>query len=109
MGVSAHEAVFIFSTYLRGLFKSSVYNFFLKMHSSSLTNVAMFYLHSSTWKKIEFFHIFNLQCRLEQIFIFIFKLKLTSSNLPENPQGAPIIKQLIFFRQKNHVIRVVRP
>ena len=34
-------------------------------------------------------HIFIPQCRLEQNFIFFFKLKLTSSNLPENPQGAP--------------------
>ena len=101
LGLPAHDAVFIFFTYLTGLFKSSVFNFF-KMHSSSLANVAMFYLHSSTRKKIKFFtslffnmeknwvlHIFVLQCRLDHIFIFVFKLNLASSNLPENPQGPP--------------------
>ena len=103
LGLPAHDAVFIFFTYLTGLFKSSVFNFF-KMHSSSLANVAMFYLHSSTRKKIKFFtssffnmeenwvlHIFILQCRLEHIFIFVFKLNLASSNLPENSQGAPVL------------------
>ena len=34
-------------------------------------------------------HIFILQWMLEQIFIFVFKLKVASSNPPENPQGAP--------------------
>ena len=33
-------------------------------------------------------HIFILQCRVEQIFTFVFMLKVPSSNLPENPQGA---------------------
>ena len=41
-----------------GIFKSSVYNTFFKMQSSSLTNLAMFYLHSLTCKTIEFF----IQC-----------------------------------------------
>ena len=34
-------------------------------------------------------HIFILQLSLEQIFIVVFQLKLASSNLPENLQGAP--------------------
>ena len=34
-------------------------------------------------------HIFILHLSLEQIFIFVFQLRLASSNLPENLQGAP--------------------
>ena len=105
MGVPAHEAVFIFFTYLTGLFKSSVFNFFQNAFFifNKCGNVLSSFFNT-TRKKIEFFQIFNLQCRLEQILIFIFQLKLASSNLPENPQGAPIIKQLIFF-----VKRIILP
>ena len=40
-------------------------------------------------------HIFILHQRVKDIFIFVFKLKLLSSNLPVNLQGAPIIQVFV--------------
>ena len=48
-----HSPHFLY-TFDTGNLKSSVFNIFFKMQSSSLKNVAIFYLHSSTCKKIEF-------------------------------------------------------
>ena len=65
------------------------------MQPSSSTNVAIDNLHSSASQSIWVLHIFILQCRLEQIFFLVVMLKLPSSNLPKNPQGAPIL--LVFY------------
>ena len=87
-GLPAHDIVFIFFTYLTGLFKSSVFNFFQNaffIFNKCGKNSSSFFNMEENWV----FLIFILQCRLEQIFIFVFKLQLVSSNLPENPHGAP--------------------
>ena len=83
-----------FSThFLRGVFKSSVFNAF--------KNTIFIFNKCGNWESsffskpdIRVLHFFILQCRLdlEQIFIFVFMLKLPSSSLPENLQGAPIMK-----------------
>ena len=88
LGLPAHNMVFIFFTFLRGVFKSSVFN--------SLKN-AIFIFKNQTKPDIWVHHIFILQCRLEQIFIFVFTLKPQSSNLPENPQGAPTLTRHYFW------------
>ena len=55
MGLPAHDAVFIFVALLTGRFKSSVFSIFENVLFVFITNVAMFYLHCSTYKKVEFF------------------------------------------------------
>ena len=89
LGLPAHDAVFIFFASLTGLFKSSVINIFQNaiFISNKFGNVLSSFFHM---QKYWVLHIFILECRLEQIFIFVFKLNLTFSNLPENPQGAPV-------------------
>ena len=86
-GLPAHAMVFIFFTFLRGIFKSSVFN--------SFKNAIFIFNICGNWSSSFFsepenrvLHIFILQCRVEQIFTFVFMLKVPSSNLPENPQGA---------------------
>ena len=90
VGLPAHDMAFIFFTFLRGVFKSSVF--------ISFKNAIFILKKCNNWRSLFFskadiwaLHIFILQCRLEQIFIFIFMLKVTPSNLPENPQGAPLV------------------
>ena len=88
MGVPAHDMVFIFFASLTGLFKSSVFNIFqnvILIFNKCGNVLSSFFRMQENWV----LHIFILQCRWELIFIFVLKLKLTSSNLPENPQGAP--------------------
>ena len=47
-------------------------------------------------------HIFFLQLTLEQIFIYVFKLKWATSNLPENPQGAQKQYNISNKKMKQH-------
>ena len=65
--------------------------------SSYLPNIAVGYLHSSKSKKFRASRssFFN---QVEQIFIFVIKLKIPSSNPPENPRlNFLLIVQLNFL------------
>ena len=84
VGLPAHDMVFIFFTFWEessNLQSSTV----LKIQSSSSTNVAIHNLHSSASQIF-----FILQCRLEQIFIFVFMLKLPTFKSSRKPAGSPI-------------------
>ena len=86
LGLSAQDQVFIFFASLTGLFTSSVFNIYAIVALNKSGNVLSSFLNmEENWV----LHIFILQWRLEKIFIFVCKLKLTSSNVPENQQGAP--------------------
>ena len=87
LGHLAHEVVFIFFSFLTGVFKSSDFNSF--QNETSLTHI---------WKLVIFIlqqvghlsssPVYSLT-KVQTIFIFVFKLKKPALNLPENPQGAP--------------------
>ena len=69
----------------------------LKKQSSSLTIMEICDLRSSiSCEKIEFFTSSFFNIEWNNIFIYVFKLKLPSSNLAENPQGAPFLSNQVF-------------
>ena len=89
LGLPAHDMVFIFFTFLREVIKSSVFKSFKKCNLHLKKNVAIDNLRSLASQIFGFFTSI-LQCKLQKIFIFVFILKLPSSNLPENPLRAPL-------------------
>ena len=108
--------VFSFFTFLSGVFKSSVFN--------SLKNAIFIFnkccnWYSSLYSKPDIWvlHILILQCRLNHTFIFVFRLKLPSSNLPKSQQGAQILPVfqskllalLLFLNMKSgNAVKLVR-
>ena len=81
MGLPAHKTVFIFFTILTGIFKSS----FFKEFENAIFIFNKFWEWLSSFfrtKEIWVLHIFNLQWRVKEVFIFLFK-----QNLPPSMPG----------------------